>query len=89
VALKRSSAYAGLLTLEGDVTENLRRATEGVEKAASELFSQIRRGRLQGPAREAARQHVMSNARLMEILSGPEKAEQLLMRGLEALGEKL
>lgn len=87
VALKRSSAYAELLTLHGDVAENLKRATEGVEKAASELFSQIRRGRLQGAAREAARQHVMSNARLMEILSGPEKAEQLLMRGLEALGE--
>ncbi|MBV8535539.1 MAG: hypothetical protein JO128_08110 [Alphaproteobacteria bacterium] len=88
VALKRSNAYAELLTLHGDVAENLKRATEGVEKAASELFTHIRRGRLQGAAREAARQHVMSNARLMEILSGPEKAEQLLMRGLEALGEK-
>jgi len=89
VALKRSSAYAGLLTLEGDVAENLKRATEGVERAASELFGQIRRGRLQGAAREAARQHVMSNARLMEILAGPEKAEQILMRGLEAMGETL
>jgi hypothetical protein len=89
VALKRSSAYAGLLTLEGDVAENLKRATEGVERAASELFGQIRRGRLQGAAREAARQHVMSNARLMEILAGPEKAEQVLMRGLEAMGETL
>ncbi len=89
VALKRSSAYAGLLTLEGDVAENLRRATEGVEKAASELFGQIRRGRLQGAARDAARAHVMGNARLMEILAGPEKAEQLLMRGLEAMGEPL
>ena len=89
VALKRSGAYAELLTLHGDVAENLKRATEGVEKAASELFTQIRRGRLQGAARDAARQHVMSNARLMEILSGPEKAEQLLMRGLEALGETL
>jgi hypothetical protein len=89
VALKRSSAYAGLLTLEGDVAENLKRATEGMERAASELFGQIRRGRLQGAAREAARQHVMSNARLMEILAGPEKAEQILMRGLEAMGETL
>jgi hypothetical protein len=31
----------------------------------------------------------MSNARLMEILAGPEKAEQLLIRGLEAMGETL
>ena len=89
VALKRSGAYAELLTLDGDVAENLRRATEGVEKAASELFSQIRRGRPQGASKEAARQHVMSNARLMEILAGPEKAEQILMRGLEAMGETL
>jgi hypothetical protein len=71
------------------VAENLRRATEGVERAASELFTQIRRGRLEGAARDAARQHVMSNARLLEILAGPEKAEQLLVRGLEALGETL
>ena len=89
VALKRSSAYAGVLTLEGDVVDNLRRATEGVERAASELFTQIRRGRPQGAAREAARAHIMSNARLMEILTGPEKAEQLLIRGLEAMGETL
>jgi len=88
VALKRSVAFAGLLTLEGDVMENLRRATEGVDRAASELFGQIRRSRLDGPGREAARAHVMSNARLMELLAGPEKAEQLLMRGLDALGEK-
>jgi len=89
VALKRSAAFAGLLTLEGDVMENLRRATEGVDRAASELFGQIRRSRLDGPGREAARAHVMSNARLMELLAGPEKAEQLLMRGLDAMGEKL
>lgn len=89
VALKRSAVYAGLLALDGDVLENLKRATEGVEKVASELFTQIRRGRLQGPSREAARAHIMGNARLMEILAGPEKAEQLLIRGLEAMGEQL
>jgi len=89
VALKRSAAFADLLTLEGDVADNLRRATEGVEKAASELFGQIRRGNPQGSSREAARAHVMSRARLMELLAGPEKAEQLLMRGLDALGERL
>lgn len=89
VALKRSSVYADLLTLGGDVAENLRRATEGVERASSELFTQIRRGRPQGAARDAARAHVMGHARLMEILAGPEKAEQLLVRGLEAMGETL
>jgi hypothetical protein len=31
----------------------------------------------------------MGNARLMEILAGPEKAEQLLIRGLDAMGETL
>lgn len=89
VALKRSGAYAGLLTIEGDVAENLKRATEGVERAAAELFGQIRRGRPQGASRDAARLHIMGNARLMEILAGPEKAEQLLLRGLDAMGETL
>jgi hypothetical protein len=89
VALKRSAAFAGLLNLDGDVTENLKKATEGVERAASELCSEIRRGRPQGADREAARAHVMGNARLMEILAGPEKAEQLLIRGLDAMGEQL
>ena len=89
VALKRSAAYADLLALEGDVADNLRRATEGVEKAASELFGQIRRGNPKGADRDAARAHVMSKARLMELLAGPEKAEQLLLRGLDAMGEKL
>lgn len=89
VALKRSGAFAGLLTLEGDVAENLKRATEGVERAAAELFGQIRRGRPQGVSRDAARLHIMGNARLMEILAGPEKAEQLLVRGLDAMGETL
>ncbi len=89
VALKRSAAYADLLTLQGDVVDNLKRATEGVDRAASDLFGRLRRSQPQGAAREAARAHIMGNARLMEILAGPEKAEQLLIRGLEAIGESL
>jgi hypothetical protein len=87
VALKRSAGYADLLTLGGDVTDNLKKATEGIDRAAGELFNQIRRGKLTGPAKEAARAHVMANARLMEILAGPDKAEALMLRGFEAMGE--
>jgi hypothetical protein len=85
VALRRSTAYADLLTIEGEVTDNIKKATEGVDRAASELFGQIRRAKLDKSGKEAARGHVMANARLMEILAGPDKAEALLNRGLEAL----
>lgn len=85
IALKRSSAYSSILTLDGDVTSNLEQATAGVEKAASDLCGDIRRAKLDGAGREAALAHVMANARLMEILAGPDKAEALFNRGVEAV----
>ena len=43
------------------------------------------RAKLDDAGRQAALAHVMANARLMEILAGPDKAEALLNRGVEAV----
>jgi hypothetical protein len=89
MALQIASKFAGDLGLTQDVVDELKRVETQIEGHADKMFGALRLRGLAPEQREATEADLFSSVRMLELVSGAERAEKMLLEGLDIIETKI
>ena len=89
LALQLASKFAGELGLSQELKDELKRVEGHIDGHTGKLFFDLRSRGLKAENREATEADLYSSVRMLELVSGAERAEKTLVEGLNLIDEKL
>lgn len=89
LALQLAAKYAGELGLSQELKDELKRVEGHIDGHTGKLFFELRSRGLNADNREAVEADLYSSVRMLELVSGAERAEKTLVEGLNLIDEKL
>ncbi|MBI1245113.1 MAG: hypothetical protein GC202_08910 [Alphaproteobacteria bacterium] len=89
LAMQLAAKYAGELGISQELKDELKRVEGHIDGHTGKLFFDLRSKGLKAENREAAEADLYSSVRMLELVSGAERAEKTLVEGLSLIDEKL
>jgi hypothetical protein len=88
LALQLAAKYAGDLGLDKELKDELKRVENQIDGHTGRFFTDIRMRGLMPEDRQGAESELYSSVRMLELVSGADKAEKTLVEGLTLIDEK-
>ncbi|MCM0018878.1 MAG: hypothetical protein NBV67_02690 [Tagaea sp.] len=88
LALQLAAKYAGDLGLDKELKDELKRVETQIDGHTGRFFTDIRMRGLMPEDRQGAESELYSSVRMLELVSGADKAEKTLVEGLSLIDEK-
>ncbi|MCZ8309955.1 MAG: hypothetical protein O9320_03820 [Magnetospirillum sp.] len=89
LALQLASKFAGDLGLTQEVKDELKRVETQIEGHTGKMFGDLRLNGLTPEQRDAIEADLFSSVRMLELVSGAERAEKTLLEGLDIIDIKI
>jgi hypothetical protein len=89
LALQLASKFAGDLGLTQEVKDELKRVESQIEGHTGKMFGDLRLNGLTPEQRDAIEADLFSSVRMLELVSGAERAEKTLLEGLDIIDIKI